>query len=69
MITPTVTEIPRTMNAVSRDTFIFGAGASLSRSEAPAWPARVAPAQPHIAMLAAQREAMAAHATTFARAA
>lgn len=72
MITPTVTEIPRTMSPVSRDTFIFATGAALPGSEAAPWPARlrsVAPAQPHTALLAAQREAMSAHATTFARAA
>lgn len=75
MITPTVTEIPRTMNPVSRDTFLVGAGASLPRREAATWPARVrnvAPAQRHapaLAVLAAQHHARSAHATTFAHAA
>ena len=72
MITPTVTEIPRTMSSVGRDTFMFGAEAAMPSSEAAPWPAKrrsLAPAQPHIAVLAAQREAMSAHATTFAHAA
>jgi len=32
MLTPTVIEIPRKMDAVGRDTFIDGAGASTTRS-------------------------------------
>ena len=40
MITPTVTEIPRTMSAVSRDTFI---GESGPRGLAPAQPPLTAP--------------------------
>lgn len=72
MITPTVTEIPRTMSSVSRDTFLFGAEAAIPRSQAAPRPATlrtVARAQPHIGVLAAQRRAMSAHAATFARAA
>lgn len=80
MLTPTVTEIPRPLDGVSRDTFIAGAGAavpssrSLSRPRT-SRPRSIAPAQvvgarrgAHIS-LAADRRAGGSRATAFAQAA